>query len=586
MPPKSTKSKTPVLDIDVELGIKKEIKKISPKSASKSSPRATKNAKKKDDSRSDISAWSVNKEDELRYRSEYKDSVKSLNYKAKINYDEPEESQLWVDIHAPRTLKEYIDDNKNIEKAILWLENFRNKVKNTPAILLLTGKPGIGKTTLAHLIFKEYKYEYKEFNASEARSGKELKEYLEPFNQGNIVTFFDGCEEIKKSLIMDEVDGIDNRGIANDGLSTFLSLTEVTIPNRFKYPIICIANDGGSQKIEKIRKYSLELEMKQPSKNTLIKFLERICKAEKIEIDKSIIIDIVENSEQDFRQVANKISCLVMNVKKDKKGKRVVKQSDFDMIKDVMRTDKKLDLAQILDKIMLESVSIKDTLRLYETDSNIITMSFYSNFTENITKLDVSQKEKIKTMSRISDYLVDGELYGDFNLRNRDSHLSQYQGINQILLPKYLINDLSKKTPTKTVNWDLSGKRIFYLNPHIMDRFWKLGLSLQIYSDNHLAYLVELVWNILKSQKINTQEKVYKKILYRLFDGGLEFKDFENLYKGFTMGQTEIKDCEDVLKNLRPIVKKYFTEHQTIALKEFQANLESIPSQLDQFLSI
>jgi hypothetical protein len=119
-----------------------------------------------------------------------------------------------------------------------------------------------------------------------------------------------------------------------------------------------------------------------------------------------------------------------------------------------------------------------------------------------------------------------------------------------------------------------------------MDRFWKLGLSLQIYSDNHLAYLVELVWNILKSQKISNQEKVYKKILYRLFDGGLELKDFENLYKGFTMGQSEIKDCEDVLKNLRPIVKKHFTEHQTIALKEFQANLESIPSQLDQFLSI
>jgi DNA polymerase III delta prime subunit len=450
----------------------------------------------------------------------------------------------------------------------------------------LTGKPGIGKTTLAHLIFKEYKYEYKEFNASEARSGKEIREYLEPFNQGNIVNFFDGCEEIKKSLIMDEVDGIDNRGIANDGLSTFLSLTEVTVPNRFKYPVICIANDGGCQKIEKIRKYSLEIEMKQPTKPALIKFLERICKAEKIEIDKSIILDIVENSEQDFRQVANKISCLVMNVKKDKKGKRVVKQSDFDIIKDVMRTDKKLDLVQILDKIMLESVSIKDTLRLYEADANIITMSFYSNFTENITKMDVSQKDKIKTMSRISDYLVDGELYGDFYWRNRDSNLSQYQGVNQILLPKYLINDLSKKTPTNTINWDLSGKRIFYLNPHIMDRFWKLGLSLQIYSDNHLAYLVELVWNILKSQKINTQEKVYKKILYRLFDGGLELKDFENIYKGFTMGQSDIKECEDVLKNLRPIVKKHFTEHQTIALREFQANLESIPSQLDQFLSI
>ena len=50
------------------------------------------------------------------------------------------------------------------------------------------------------MLLKEFNYDYHEFNASEARSGKEIKDYLEPFNKGNILSFFEGCSDIKKGL--------------------------------------------------------------------------------------------------------------------------------------------------------------------------------------------------------------------------------------------------------------------------------------------------------------------------------------------------------------------------------------------------
>jgi DNA polymerase III delta prime subunit len=545
--------------------------------------------KKKVVKEEDVSmGWGFSKEDEKKYRSEYKDSVKRLNFSETIETEEIEESSLWVDVYSPKVLSDYIDDNHNIEKALLWLNNFRKKIKKTPPILLLTGKPGIGKTTLAHLLFKELNYDYKEFNASEARSGKEIKEYLEPFNQGNIVGFFEGCEEVRKGLIMDEVDGIDSRSSINDGLTVFLNMTEVTIPDRFKYPIICIANDSGCSKIEKIRKYSFEIEVKPPSKVSLIKFIERIAKGENLDIEKSVSKELVELSEPDFRQIANKLSYLATLMPKDKKGKRIIKLADFNSVKDLTRNDKKLELSEIIQKIFNENTSVEESLKWYETDINIITMSFYSNFTENITKLNVSQKEKINTLARISEHLVDGEIYADYYWYNKNSMVNDFQGVDQILYPKHLLNKLAiKETPKnkkRTIEWDFSGKRIFYLNPHIMDRFWKIGISLQIYSNSHLSYVVELVWNLLKSKKFIDQEKIYKKILFKLFEGGIEAKDFENLYKGFTLGQIDNKENEDVYKELKIVIKKYFTEYQTKCLKEFQANLESLPSQLDYFL--
>jgi DNA polymerase III delta prime subunit len=522
------------------------------------------------------SGWAISKEDQKKYKKEYNDSLKNLSYQSNVKIDPIKESELWVDIYAPKSLTEYIDDNHNIEKALIWLENFRNKVKKTPAILLLTGKPGIGKTTLAHLLFKHYNYDYHEFNASEARSGKEIKDFLEPFNKGNILSFFEGCEDIKKGIIMDEVDGIDSRSSISDGLTTFLSMTEANKPDRFKYPIICIANDADCNKIDKIRKFSMELTIKQPSKETLHKFLERVAIGEKLNIDKGVINEIINKSEPDFRQVSNKLSYLIKLVKPDKKGKRHVTLKSFEEIDILTTTDKKLDLNEILNKLMLEETSFEETLRLYETDMNIISMSFYSNFTENITKLNVNNIEKIKSLSQISQYLVDGEIYADYYWKNKVGSLENYQGVNQIIGPKYVVNQLARKTPEKKSNWDFTGKRIFYLNPHIMERFWKIGISLQIYSNSHLSYLIELVWNILKSKKFNTNDKIYKKILFKLFEGGIDIKDFENLYKGFTLGADDNKSNEEIYKDMKIILRKHFTDYQTMCLKEFQVNQELI----------
>ena len=84
-------------------------------------------------------------------------------------------SNIWTEKYRPQNLKEYYYENE--EDLVLiksWIEEFIREVPGTPAMLILSGRPGIGKTTLANLIFKEYNIEPIEINASEERTKKAM----------------------------------------------------------------------------------------------------------------------------------------------------------------------------------------------------------------------------------------------------------------------------------------------------------------------------------------------------------------------------------------------------------------------------
>ena len=95
---------------------------------------------------------------------------------------------LWVEKYKPKTLKEYIGNKHEIETAQKWLKDFnilRSKDKseklqfnNFPKVLLLSGEPGVGKTSLAHLLLKENGYHIIEHNSSNIR-GKKYRKFLE-----------------------------------------------------------------------------------------------------------------------------------------------------------------------------------------------------------------------------------------------------------------------------------------------------------------------------------------------------------------------------------------------------------------------
>ena len=65
-------------------------------------------------------------------------------------------NDLWIEKYRPKHLKDYYIDDEQLCIVKDWLNKYTNNLEEVPPFLILVGKPGIGKTTLAHLIYKEF----------------------------------------------------------------------------------------------------------------------------------------------------------------------------------------------------------------------------------------------------------------------------------------------------------------------------------------------------------------------------------------------------------------------------------------------
>ena len=113
--------------------------------------------------------------------------------------------ELWVEKYRPKVLKEYVvRDDAQRQQITNWI-----KEKAIPH-LLLSGAPGVGKTTLAKVLFNELEvsgYDILEINASRENSVDTVREKINNFVQ--IMPFGD-----YKYVLLDEADYMSPNGQA------------------------------------------------------------------------------------------------------------------------------------------------------------------------------------------------------------------------------------------------------------------------------------------------------------------------------------------------------------------------------------
>lgn len=189
----------------------------------------------------------------------------------------------------------------------------------------------MGKTTTATLVCQELGYDTVEFNASDTRSKKLLKEHVsELLKNKSLFGYFHGDKEVssKHVLLMDEVDGMagnEDRG----GMQELIGLIKES-----SIPVICMCNDRNHQKMRSLVNYCYDLRFPRPRIEQIKGAMMSVCFREKMQVNPKVVEEIISASNNDIRQTLNYLAML--SAGKEMASQKVDPKSD-----NAMETSKK-----------------------------------------------------------------------------------------------------------------------------------------------------------------------------------------------------------------------------------------------------
>ncbi|XP_067387310.1 replication factor C subunit 1 isoform X2 [Emydura macquarii macquarii] len=370
---------------------------------------------------------------------------------------------LWVDKYKPTSLKTVIGqqgDQSCANKLLRWLQNWhKNTSEDKHAKLgksggrddgtnfkaaLLSGPPGVGKTTTAALVCEELGHSYVELNASDTRSKNSLKDVVaESLNNTSMKDFCSGTSNsvsMKHVLIMDEVDGMagnEDRG----GIQELIGLIKHT-----KIPIICMCNDRNHPKIRSLVHYCFDLRFQRPRLEQIKGAMMSIAFKEGIKIPPPAMNEIILAANQDIRQVLHNLnmwctknkSLTYDEAKADaSKAKKDIKLGPFDVVRKVFVAGEETAHMSLIDKS-----------DLFFHDYSLAPLFVQENYVHvKPVAAGGNMKKHLMLLSRAADSISDGDLV-DRQIRSKQNWtLLPTQAIYSSVLPGELMRGYMSQFP-------------------------------------------------------------------------------------------------------------------------------------------
>ncbi|KAJ3174821.1 hypothetical protein HK101_010820 [Irineochytrium annulatum] len=306
--------------------------------------------------------------------------------------------EMWTTKYKPKTYDDVMGNKGNVQKIAAWLKAWdpngeppKSVPKESPGAaraILISGPPGIGKTTSAHLVAALEGFEAIEFNASDTRSKKSVNQVVREMTGSHTISEFYGektskgkgkaPEGKKQILIMDEVDGMSSgdRG----GIGELISIIK-----RTKVPIICICNDRQSQKLKSLVNSCYDMRFHK----------------EGLTLKYSVIDNLIKATQGDIRQILNMLENYALDAT----------VLDFDGSKTLSKSSEKnmatnmWDIAaKLLNRVSFREMTFNEKLELYFQDHSIIPLMIHENYMKMAPAMaaDVEVNTEIGTMRLLS----------------------------------------------------------------------------------------------------------------------------------------------------------------------------------------
>lgn len=338
--------------------------------------------------------------------------------------------QLWTDKYAPRQLKELVGNKANVERLQAWLRDWPKSraahfkkpgpnATNTFRAMLISGPPGVGKTTAVHLVCKLEGYQVLELNASDTRSKKLLEAALTDTisnrsiqgwaTQGAAAAAAGVPITDRTVIVMDEVDGMS--GGDRGGVGAINALIRKT-----QVPIICICNDRRNPKMQPLYSTTFNMTFAKPTVQAIRSRMLSIAFREKLRIPAEVMDQLIVAAQSDLRLVTNmlatwKLSQSAMTFDESKafgaQNHKPTLQTPFSLY---------AELSSVQRFGPLNRQSLNDKLDYYFQDHAIVPLMVEENYLK--TSPALAQKESgpmrdwkhLELVSRAAASISDGDL--------------------------------------------------------------------------------------------------------------------------------------------------------------------------------
>jgi len=245
--------------------------------------------------------------------------------------EEMVDNSLWVEKYRPIKLDDYVGNEHLKEKVSGYIES-----EDVPHLLLF-GRAGTGKTTLAKLIVKSIECDYMVINASDENNVDTVR---------NKVKNFASSQGFKKYkiIILDEFDYMtpNAQAILRNLMETFSKHCRFILTCNYVEKII-----------DPIQSRCQTFQIVPPSKKEVAVQLDKILKSEDVNYDVKDLVPIIDSSYPDIRKVIN--TCQLNSVK------GVLKLSKNDLLDSDFKT-KIVDILKASDDSRNKYMKIRQTV--------------------------------------------------------------------------------------------------------------------------------------------------------------------------------------------------------------------------------
>ncbi|KAH9659438.1 Replication factor C subunit 1 [Citrus sinensis] len=386
----------------------------------------------------------------------------------------------WTEKYRPKTPNEIVGNQQLVKQLHAWLAHWNEKFLDTGTkrngkkqndasaekAALLSGSPGMGKTTAAKLVCQMLGFQAIEVNASDSRGkadakiskgigGSNANSIKELVSNEALSANMDRSKHPKTVLIMDEVDGMSagDRG----GIADLIASIKIS-----KIPIICICNDRYSQKLKSLVNYCSDLRFRKPRKQEkLLRFLElcsrlevrllclfsenieiakrlmQIANAEGLEVNEIALEELADRVNGDIRMAINQLQYMSLSMS-------VIKYDDIRQRLLSSAKDEDISPFTAVDKLFGFNggkLRMDERIDLSMSDPDLVPLLIQENYINyRPSSAGRDEVKRLSLIARAAESISDGDIFNVQIRRNQQWQLSQSSSLASCIIPAALMH--------------------------------------------------------------------------------------------------------------------------------------------------